>query len=275
MKITFIEALILGVVQGLTEFLPVSSSAHLVFFQNFFGLKEPIIFFDICLHLGTLLAVLLFLKDDLKAIILEAVKLFFPEKGVTWKQKWNNSHYARFALLAVLATIPTTLIGFAFKEKFEAIFSSVQTVGGMLIVTGVILYLTKKVKNTQKAIDEITVLDSLIIGTAQGLAIAPGISRSGSTISFGIFRGIKQDVAARFSFLLSIPAILGAAVVKFDSSISLNEGILPYAVGTIAAGITGYLSLRILSSMIRKGHLFYFSPYCIVVGSLVLFTPLF
>jgi undecaprenyl-diphosphatase len=272
MHITLIEALILGVVQGLTEFLPVSSSAHLVIFQNIFGLKEPIIFFDICLHLGTLLAVVLFLKDDLKAIIIEAVKLFIPVNGTTLKQSWNTSPYARFAFLAVLATIPTALIGFLFKDTFEALFSSVPAVGSMLIVTGVILLLTKKVKNVPKEINEITILDSLIIGVAQGFAIAPGISRSGTTISFGIFRGINQEIAARFSFLLSIPAILGATVVKFDSSLSLNEGMFTYLGGTMVAAITGYLSLKLLSSMIRKGHLYYFSPYCFAVGSLALLT---
>ena len=275
MNITFTEALILGAVQGLTEFLPVSSSAHLVFFQNIFGLKEPILFFDICLHLGTLLAVVLFLKDDLKAIILELLKLFNPKTGMSFKQRWIFLNYARFALLAVIATVPTALIGFLFKDQFESLFSSVPAVGSMLIVTGIILYLTKIFKNAQKEIDGISILDAFIIGCAQGLSIAPGISRSGTTISFGIFRGIQQDVAARFSFLLSIPAILGAAVMKFDSHLSLDTGIFPYLGGTVMAGITGYLSLILLSSMIRKGHLSYFSPYCIFAGFLALASALF
>jgi len=275
MNITFTEALILGAVQGLTEFLPVSSSAHLVFFQNIFGLKEPILFFDICLHLGTLLAVVIFLKDDLKAIILEAIKLFIPGNGTTWKQRWNTSPYAWFAFLAIFATIPTAVIGLLFKDQFEALFSSVPAVGAMLIITGIFLYLTKNIKTSRKEMNNTTLLDAIIIGFAQGIAIAPGISRSGTTISFGIYRGIKQDVAARFSFLLSIPAILGAAVMKFDSALSLHAGILPYAAGAVTAGITGYLSLKLLSSMIRKGHLFYFAPYCAVMGSLALLSALF
>ena len=275
MNIPFTEVLILGAVQGLTEFLPVSSSAHLVFFQNIFGLKEPILYFDICLHLGTLLAVVLFLKDDLKAIILELLKLFNPETGMSFKQRWIILNYARFALLAVIATVPTALIGFLFKDQFEYLFSSVPAVGSMLIITGIILFLTNKFKNAHKGIDGISILDAFIIGCAQGLSIAPGISRSGTTISFGIFRGIQQDVAARFSFLLSIPAILGAAVMKFDAHLSLNAGLLPYLGGTVMAGITGYLSLILLSSMIRKGHLSYFSPYCIFAGFLALASALF
>jgi len=275
MHITLMEALILGAVQGLTEFLPVSSSAHLVIFQNIFGLKEPIIFFDISLHLGTLLAVVLFLKDDLKAIILEAIKLFIPGNGTTWKQRWNTSPYAWFAFLALFATIPTAVIGILFKKQFEALFSSVPAVGAMLIITAIILYLTKKIKNSRKEMSTMTLLDAIIIGSAQGLAIAPGISRSGTTISFGIYRGIKQDVAARFSFLLSIPAILGAAVMKFDSALSLNAELLPYAAGAVTAGIIGYLTLKLLISMISKGHLFYFAPYCAVVGGLALLSAFF
>jgi undecaprenyl-diphosphatase len=272
MNITFIEGVILGLVQGLTEFIPVSSSAHLVFFQNFFGLKEPIIFFDVCLHLGTLLAVVIFLKDDLKSIFLECLSLFIPKDKMELKQRWKSSSYARFALLAIVATIPTSLIGLFFKERFELLFSSVPAVGLMLMVTGVILYLTKRIRNAGKEIDGITILDALIIGVAQGLAIAPGISRSGSTISFGIFRGIKQDIAARFSFLLSIPAILGATIIKFDSPLNLNEGMFTYLAGAIVAALAGYLSLKLLSSMIRKGQLSYFSPYCIVAGSLAVLT---
>lgn len=275
MNITVIEALILGVVQGLTEFLPVSSSAHLVIFQHLFGFKEPMIFFDVCLHLGTLLAVVLFLKDDLVSIIQESLKLFMPQNETGFKQRWKSAPFVRFALLAILATFPTAIIGFLFKDRFESLFSSVPAVGSMLIVTGIILFLTKNVTPATKKINEITILDAFIIGSVQGLAIAPGISRSGSTIAFGIFRGIRQDLAARFSFLLSIPAILGATIVKFDSHLSLNGGIHIYLAGIITAAIIGYLSLKLLSSMVSKGHLYYFSPYCIAVGSISILTIFF
>jgi undecaprenyl-diphosphatase len=275
MIITLKESLILGIIQGLTEFIPVSSSAHLVIFQHLFGLNEPVIFFDICLHLGTLLAVILFLKDDLRSILIEITKLFISEKENNLSERWATLPYVRFCFFAILATIPTALIGFIFKDKFEAMFSSVPGVGLMLMVTGIILFLTKRYKTSHRGMGSITFFDALIIGCAQGLAIAPGISRSGTTISFGIFRGISQDIAARFSFLLSIPAIMGAAVLKFDSSITLQGDIFSYAAGTIAATITGYFSLKILSSMIRKGQLSYFSPYCIIVGTLSLLSAFF
>lgn len=249
---TILEAIILGIIQGLTEFIPVSSSGHLVIAQHFIkGFTQPGVLFDVTLHLGTLIAVILYFRDRI-IIILKDIKLLG---------------------FIVLGTIPAGLIGFLFKKTFEDMFSDVKLVGLMLIITGIIIFIADKVKKSEKDIKSLTWLDSIIIGFAQAIAIIPGISRSGSTISGGIFLGFDRKTAMEFSFLLSIPAILGAAVLEAKHATGsdfASVNIIVYLIGLIVAAVIGYLSIKVLLNFLQKQKLYFFSIYCWIAGMIVL-----
>ncbi len=265
---SLIQALFLGFIQGITEFLPVSSSGHLVIFQNIFGLKEPNLFFDVSVHFGTLLAVLIVLKQEvfslLKGLLSFFVHIFKGRKNGLSEQ---DKAMARLAGLIVVGLIPTALIGFFFRNIIEVLFNSLLAVGCMLLITGIILWTTKMTGEGHKDTGSLSILDAIIIGFVQGLSIAPGISRSGSTIAFGLFRKVKKSAAVRFSFLLSIPAILGAMVLEWENPLLQQGELLNVLAGTVIAAIVGYICLKILIRMVQKGHLYYFSPYCWAVGS--------
>ncbi len=254
---TIEQALFLGVVQGLTEFFPVSSSGHLVFFQSLFGLKDPPIFFDVLLHLGTLLAVVVFFRDDILKI-LEAVK-----EGLTGKKESSSGR--KLLIWIIVSSIPTGIMGFLFKDWFESIFASPKLVGGMLLVTGMVLWLTRLVRGKERGLGKMNWKDALLIGIGQGVAIIPGISRSGATISTGLFCGLDRELSGKFSFLLSIPAILGATVLEFRKIESPSE-IVVSLLGTGIAFCVGLLALRLLMPVIRQGRLFRFAYYCWAVG---------
>ncbi|MDO9530155.1 MAG: undecaprenyl-diphosphate phosphatase [Syntrophales bacterium] len=257
------EGIILGVIQGLTEFLPVSSSGHLVIAQSFMkGFRQPGVLFDVMLHFGTLLAVIFFLRRDLYEIV----------KAIVPKQP-DNVDYAlisirrKTAVLIGVGTIFTCIIGFALKDKVHILFESVNVVAFMLLVTGFLLFLSDKIKNTEKFEKDMTITDSIIIGIVQGIAIVPGISRSGSTIAFGIFRKLDRETAARFSFLLSIPAVIGAVILESRHIVSVpSSDLIIYIAGTIAALLTGFMSLKLLFLIIKKRGLSIFAYYCWFVG---------
>jgi len=261
-KIHILEAIFLGFVQGVTEFLPISSSGHLVFFQSLLGLKEPHLFFDVMLHLGTLLAVIVFFWKDIARIVQGSMRMLKEEK--------KDSPDGKLLLLIVLASVPTGLMGIVFRDWFESFFSEPKLVGVMLLVTGGVLWGTRYVRRQNKGVDGMTWKDALLIGIAQGLAIMPGISRSGATISTGFYCGLDRSLAGRFSFLLSIPAILGATVLEFPK-IETIETIWVTLVGTGVAFCVGLLSLKLLMGIIRTGKLFNFSYYCWGMGLLMFF----
>ncbi|OGW80836.1 MAG: hypothetical protein A3G33_06415 [Omnitrophica bacterium RIFCSPLOWO2_12_FULL_44_17] len=244
---TIIQAIILGIVQGLTEFLPVSSSAHLIIIQRFMELKGPILLvFDVVVHLGTLGAIVIFFA-----------KAIFPlsKLGI------------RMFLLIVVASIPTALIGFGLKDWVESLFSTVRLVGFALLVNSMILWSTRWCKD--RCSRELkSWLDALWIGIIQGIAVTPGISRSGSTISAALWRGIRAEDAFKFSFLIAIPAILGATVVVIPESIELMpQGVLPVMVtGFVSAFISGFIALRCLSRIVIKGQFHHFAWYTLVIG---------
>ncbi len=267
-----IQAFILGIVQGLTEFLPVSSSGHLVLFQHLFGLKEPELFFDISVHVGTLAAVIIFFRQDLRAILMTTARmsLAFFRKEISYNDLWNNPD-TRLAILIVIGSVPTAIIGLLFKDIAEELFSSVFIVGCTLIVTGTFLWLTRSISRGDDRIRDFSAAQALIIGIVQGIAITPGISRSGSTIAAGLFLGLNREIAARYSFLLSIPAITGAAILGLrDAGIhSIDTSIL---IGTVTAGIVGYFALTLLVYIVKKGQLHLFSPYCWLIGIIALFS---
>jgi undecaprenyl-diphosphatase len=252
-----LQSIFLAVVQGLTEFLPISSSGHLVFFQSLFGLKESPVFFDVMLHLGTLLSVAVYFRRDILTII----------KGIvsTLRRKEENQEGTRLFLWIILASIPTGLMGLFFKDWFESLFSKPKIVGGMLILTGLILWLTRWAKKVGKPIGRMRWLDAILIGIAQGVAIIPGISRSGATISTGLFSGLDRELAGKFSFLLSIPAILGATLLEFKGH-GMASGLAIPLIGSAVAFGVGILALTLLIRIIKMGKIFNFSYYCCGMG---------
>lgn len=274
---TLLKAVLLGIIQGLTEFLPISSSGHLVIFQNLFGLHEPQLVFDIMVHLGTLLAIFVVFFEDIVQMIKESS---FFITGLLKKKEpestGENLEHVKLLKLIIIGTIPTALIGYLIEKKAESIFSSLTLVGAMLMLTGLLLWLTKRFSNDRKDIKKMGIKDALTIGIVQGMAVLPGISRSGSTISVGLFLGLNRSLAARFSFLLFIPAIMGALLLKSEELVSLDYfSLIPNIAGMMAAFITGYFSLRFLMRIVMKGNLYLFAYYCLLIGLLTLILPFF
>ena len=267
-----VEAIVLGIIQGLTEFLPVSSSGHLVLFQNLFGLKEPELLFDICLHVGTLAAVLIVFYRDIIKILTALIQIPQRMKNAGgFLRLCQIDPEIRMALLIVIGSVPTAVIGLLFKEITDQLFGSTAIVGCMLIITGTLLWLTRRIRIGGRPVTQTTFKEALIIGIIQGLAILPGISRSGSTISTALFLGIDRKVAGRYSFLLSIPAIVGALVLGLDEP-ELQTSI---PLGTIIAGslisaMVGWLALVVLLRVVDRGQLHRFAPYCWLVGIVTL-----
>lgn len=272
----WIEAVVLGLVQGLTEFLPVSSSGHLVLFQHLFGIEEPEVLFDISVHVGTLVAVLVVFYRD----ILEMLKAMVRLPGLVrdsggLASLWANHSDIRIMVMIVLGSVPTAILGLLFAKVAEQLFGTIWLVGLALVVTGTFLWFTQHCSPSGRSVQQMRFKDALIIGLVQGLAIVPGISRSGATISMALYLGIDRDLAGRFSFLLVIPAILGALVLGLDRTIfqtSLPTGII--ISGALAAAVVGYLALVLLLKMVRRGQLHRFAPYCWGVGLLAVVISL-
>lgn len=270
-------AMFLGLVQGLTEFLPVSSSGHLAIFQNFFGMGDveaDFVFFSVLLHFATLLAVSVFFWKDIKAMCVEFGRLFSP--------KHNRSVQVppprRLLFLLILGTLPLILFVF-FSNTAEGLTEQPLFIGIALCATGILLLLTSILPKGKKDERSATVVDVLCVGFMQGLATIPGLSRSGTTIFTGIMRGFDRKFAMRFSFLMSIPAILGATVLKLKDAFTDDIdhlSLLPaYILGMLAAAITGYLALCLLRRVMEKGSLNKFSFYCIVVGAATIVASFF
>jgi undecaprenyl-diphosphatase len=262
-------ALILGIAQGLTEFLPVSSSAHLVLVPEFFNMATPTLGFDILLHLATLVAVLGYFIKDVGKMVVSLVapgRMSRPEVRL-WRRL--------FAWL-VVASIPAAIAGFAFGSFFEDLFSSTLAVGVFLLVTSLLLWgadiVVARVKRPPVPLDRMRAGDALLIGCFQALAIAPGLSRSGSTIAAGVFLGFDRQTAARFSFLLSIPAIFGAFLANVGDISSGFAGAsgTAYVVGAVAAAITGFLAVYFLMRWIKEHRLRGFGIYTAALGILTI-----
>ena len=228
-----IEAIILGIVQGLTEFLPVSSSGHLVLFQRLFGLHEPELLFDICVHVGTLAAVLIVFRKDIGDMLGTLIRLpALSRNAGGFAALMAQNKESRLMVLIIAGSIPTALIGVVFAKMAAELFGTIWLVGLALLITGTFLWFTRNSGATGRPIKQMRSVDALMIGVVQGLAIIPGISRSGATISAALYLGLDRELAGRFSFLLAIPAILGALVLGLDGD--AFQTTLP--VGTILLG---------------------------------------
>lgn len=248
---SYIEAIFLGIIQGLTEFLPVSSSGHLVLASHLLGTKQPGVSFEIIVHLGTLLSVVVYFRQRL----FEILKAPFDDR---YKSDRKLSGYL------VLATIPAVVVGLAFQETFEQAFSDPLYASVALIITSGILFVSRFFKNATGKIKLPTVI---AMGLGQALAIFPGISRSGSTIVAGMMAGTSPVEVAEFSFLMAIPVITGAAVLQIKSLSELEAGLIgPYLVGALFSFAMGLAAVYAVLNVIKRGRFEYFAFYCLALG---------
>ncbi len=254
------QAIFLGLLQGLTEFLPVSSSGHLAIAQHFIAnFEQPGILFDVILHVGTLAAVILYFNNDIKNLL-----------RAPWNREPQCKEYRKLLLLIIFGSIPTAIIGMTFKDSLTAMFNHVQLVASMLLLTGALLFVAQRWHNGKRPLEKLTFTDAFITGLVQGCAIIPGISRSGSTIAILLFRGVDAVTAARFSFLLSLPAILGAALLSLGDMQSLPSEQLPiYLAGGAMAFLSGMGAIRMLLGILARQRLRIFALYCWAIACAV------
>lgn len=270
-----LEAIILGLAQGLAEFLPISSSGHLVIMKHYLGLGEIPLAFDVLLHIGTLMAVFYVFWHDILGLIsgfFGLVKDLFSRKSLSLSL--FESVNKRFVYLIIVGAIPTALIGVFFADFFERLFTSVQVVGIALLVTGVLLFIADRVTYNRKEVQDMSTIDALFIGLIQGLAITPGISRSGSTIFAGLIRGLSRETAAKYSFLLSVPVILGAGILEgkdlLDPAVNSGVELIPAIAGFVVAAVSGVFAIKVLLKVINTGKLRYFSYYVWILGTVII-----
>jgi len=265
-----LQAGVLGAIQGATEFLPVSSSGHLVLGRAVLGVElgAGSVAFDVAVHLGTLLAVVVVYLGDLVRLVsglFGAARRGLSGGGLA--ALWEDAD-SRLALLVLLGTVPAVIVGFSFKDLFEGLFARPTVAAGALLVTAALLAGTTA-RRAPREPGVVRPLDALLIGLAQAVAITPGISRSGSTIAVALLLGVGREQAARFSFLLAVPAILGAAVLEvrhLESGLALA----PLLAGAAVAAVVGFVSLKALIFLVHRGKIAWFAPYCAIVGLVAL-----
>ena len=274
----FLSSIFLGLVQGIAEFLPISSSGHLSLFQHFFGLTEAGLFFDVLLHLGTLIAIFVYYWRDIvnlvKAFLRLVTGIFSKKKKGA--RKGRKDPGARMILMLIVATLPLFVI-LPIKDKVESLYSNTIFVGCALIVTGCILFFSDRMAKGKKTVRSATLLDALLVGVGQAVAVVPGLSRSGTTISAGMLRGFSRKFAVRFSFLLSIPAGLGANIISIGDAgaAGIDTSLLPaYIAGTVVAAVSGYFAIRLVNSLADKGKFGSFAYYCWGIGAAAVIATL-
>ena len=273
----FLSSVFLGLVQGIAEFLPISSSGHLSLFQHFFGLTEAGLFFDVLLHLGTLIAIFVYYWRDIvnlvKAFLRLVTGLFSKKKKGA--RKGRKDPGARMILMLIVATLPLFVI-LPIKDKVESLYSNTIFVGCALIVTGCILFFSDRMAKGKKTVRSATLLDALLVGVGQAVAVVPGLSRSGTTTA-GMLRGFSRKFAVRFSFLLSIPAVLGANIISIGDAVAagIDTSLLPaYIAGTVVAAVSGYFAIRLVNSLADKGKFGSFAYYCWGIGAAAVIATL-
>jgi len=269
---TLLQAALLALVQGLTEFLPISSSAHLALAPWLLGWKDQGLAFDIALHFGTLLAVVLYFFRDWMQIVAQGF-------GVRWGGDPELDRHPRLLWLLALATVPVGVAGLLFEDKAETVLRKPLIIGGMLIGVGIVMYIADSIGRQKKRIGEVSLTDALWVGAAQALAIVPGTSRSGITIAAGLFRGMDRPSAARFSFLLSTPAVFAAAVKAFydlHKHGGIPAGMGPaFALGIAFSAIAGCLAIAMLLRYLRVNSLRIFVYYRVIFGIIVVALAFF
>ena len=265
-----IQGIIIGIVQGLTEFLPVSSSAHLVFIQKILGVQSSLAF-DTFLHLGTLIAVMWFFRYDIYKMILSWLSSIRDILSGRFREGFYSDPYKRLAWYVILATIPVGIVGVLFEDSVDSLFAGALYVPAFfLFVTGTILYLSQRMTSGEINYNTITKKEALFMGLGQACAILPGLSRSGTTIAAGLTIGLNKEFAAKFSFILSIPAILGAFLLQVkDIGSAMDANFLPVFLGFIASIIAGYMAIKWMLDLIQNKSLDIFAYYCWIIGILV------
>ena len=269
-----LQAIIIGLVQGLTEFLPVSSSAHLIFAQQALGLTDVGLAFDVLLHAGTLVAVVIYFFDDIVNMIKGFLLSLIDLKEGKFIPEIKRDPYKKLAWLTIIATIPVGVVGILFNDLVEEMFTGLTIPAFLLLITGCLLYASQRMNSGRIDVTKIGIKEALFMGCGQALAVLPGLSRSGTTIAAGLFAGLDKEFAAKFSFILSIPAILGAAVFQLKDLSGGNIEIGACIAGFVVAVISGYLAISVLLKIVREKSLDIFAYYCWIVGIIVLIGSL-
>lgn len=265
---TVLDAIILGLLQGLTEFLPVSSSGHLVLAQELLNIShEGDISFEVFVHFGTCLSVVAALREEVVAILVSFFHAARQPRLVS--HMYRTDEFFRLGVFILLGSLPAAVVGLRFEHDVEVLFNDPKLVSVMLMITGFILFLTRKANPNDEV--KVGLGSSMIIGIAQAVAVIPGISRSGSTISAGLFCGVSRQHSAKFSFLLALPVILGATLLKtrdlFLTPLG-SEKVLTLFLGTVVSAISGYFAILVLLNVLRKRRFSWFAYYCFLVGIL-------
>lgn len=269
-----LQAIILGIVQGLTEFIPVSSSAHLLVIEKMMGWNTGALAFDVALHGGTLVALLCFFWKDWLSILSSFGRRVF--RGIPYGKQPENTRTGKLLVPIIVATVPAAILGLKFDKHIESMREKpwmLPAVAGALVLIAVVMLLAERVGQKKLAIGSMGYADYIIVGCAQALALFPGVSRSGITISAGLFRGLDRAAAARFSFLLSTPIIFGAGLKALWDlhKTGLPRGeVMVFVVGFIAAAVSGYLAVRFLMSYLQRGSLKVFAAYRFIVAAAIL-----
>ncbi len=278
---SYFLAVFMGIVQGITEFLPISSSGHLAILRNLFNINVDNIIFEVLLHFGTLVAIIIAFYKDVGKLIVEAFGILIDliRKIIALLTRKGNpvkvihSSYRRFVMLIIVASIPTAFIGLIGKDLVVKAYNTILIPGILLLLTGYLLQVTHKLKPGKKNMSTASYKNAFIIGTFQGFSILPGLSRSGSTIAGGLLNGLSKEFAVKFSFLMSLPAVLGATILELKDIPSGQLSTIvsgPYIVGTIVSAVVGYICIKSLIAIIKRNKLHYFTYYCYIVGILAI-----
>ena len=273
---TILHALVLGLVQGATEFLPISSSGHLVWVPKALGWPAAPASFDVLVHFGTLLALTAFYRRDVWALVRGCAAWFRRRRGASGEHEAERSS-RRLVWLLVIGTLPAGVVGVTLRRPVESLLTSehIGPVASFLVLSGVLAWFVHWRSAPGKRAEAMTVADALLIGLAQACALMPGLSRSGSTIALGVACGLGRREAARFAFLLAFPAILGATALEAKELIGLRSTeALSYAVGLVAAVVSGYLAITVVLALLQRHVYYVFAIYCVVLGVVLLFWEL-
>ncbi len=275
------KAIVMGMIQGLAEFLPISSSGHLAIFKHILNidLETGGIVFDVMLHLGTLAAIFVAFWPDIKELITEGFGIlgdFFKNLFAKNKKGYSeiiNTAYRRFVMLVIVSTIPTGIIGVLGKDLIEQASSTLIVPGICLIITAVLLHIADRTPHGEKDSETVSYKEAGLVGIAQGIATLPGISRSGTTITACRVLGFDRDFAVKYSFIMSIPAVLGAAVLELKDFSMAGVGMVTfvnYLVGTVIAGVVGYICIKTMLVIVRQKTFKGFSIYCLIAGTVAI-----